>query len=433
VYCSLWRWFGIASIFLTPVADPPTTPFAIDTGLNSPPYSDNWVSYILGVSTDDGSKIQAVDVKLKGIFHQRWGWNADTLGFDATPTSLNTTSGDSHLLPDANALLPVPPTEDNNAFLTPQALPDVPELFDYGVGSSIKGVWAFPGSQNAVTSVNLAYLVIPRGSESQLEYEIKGYAGTGDKLFDLTQGSSFPPPPAPPPPPSPPPPPPPPTPPTTYNPISGAGHHIQGTATLIKDPSVGVPFGSGGAGTVDATLGAPWVSYKLTIQSRDTTLIQAVQASITGPLHQRWTASNADGVYDTVTANSTNATNADSHFMAASTMLFAEGPAEDNPLTGSPLSASNDFSGYGVGNGMSAIFGPPGAGLASLNVAYVVIPRGSEDRLNMVVNVFDPNGHVVGSLTSSDFGVNFIPESASIVLAGFGALGLFGLVVGCRR
>ena len=40
-----------------------------------------------------------------------------------------------------------------------------------------------------------------------------------------------------------------------------------------------------------AQLGGPWVSYKLGIQATAGELIQAVDVSITGQFHQRWSSS----------------------------------------------------------------------------------------------------------------------------------------------
>jgi hypothetical protein len=129
---------------------------------------------------------------------------------------------------------------------------------------------------------------------------------------------------------------------------------VVGTATLVKDPANGIPFGA-----PDAALGAPWVSYRLSVTATDGDLIQAVDATISGQLHQRWIASNVDGVYDTATHSSTNQANGDSHFAAISggLQLFFGNHSEDNPATGSPLSPSNsDSAGWGVGTSMSAAF-----------------------------------------------------------------------------
>ena len=183
-------------------------------------------------------------------------------------------------------------------------------------------------------------------------------------------------------------------------------------ATKIKDPSAGAPFSS-----PDAALGSPWVSYRLSLTATGTDTIQAVDATITGPLHQRWTSSNSDGVYDTATGNSTNTTNGDSHFMATASMLFASGPTEDNPFTGSPLSPSNTAdTGYGVGTSMSAVFGPPGAAVTSLNLAYIVIPKGSESSLTYHVNVLNPNGDIIATLDNSPFPLPPLPPVVTNLL-----------------
>ena len=115
-------------------------------------------------------------------------------------------------------------------------------------------------------------------------------------------------------------------------------------------------------------------------------------------------------MYDTPTANSTNAANGDSHFMATNTMLFASGPTEDNPATfaplggGSPLSPTNTVdTGYGLGTSMSAVFGPPGAAVSSMNLAYLVVSKSSLPNLNFSAKVYRPNGDVVATLANSDY------------------------------
>ena len=193
------RTQGSSSVFLTPVADLGALPFSSDSGFNSLPAGNDWVSYVLGVSTDDGSKIQAVDVNLKGTFGQRWNWDADGQSFASTPNSLVTTGSDSHLMMPTNALSPLMPAEDGS-LLNSAGLPfGTPNSSSFGVGSTMHGAWAVPGIESATTSMNLAYLVIPRGSESQLEYAIDGADGNGNMLFQFRQGASFPPPLPPPP------------------------------------------------------------------------------------------------------------------------------------------------------------------------------------------------------------------------------------------
>ena len=185
---------------------------------------------------------------------------------------------------------------------------------------------------------------------------------------------------------------------------------IVATATLIKDPTAAQLFASPDTG-LNAAVAPSWVSYRLSVSATGTDTIQAIDATIKGQLHQRWSASGSDGVYDTSTGNSTNATNGDSHFMAAAGMLFASGPTEDNPASfgppnggGSPLSPTNTVdTGWGVGTSMSAVFGPPGAALTPMNLAYIVIPKGTTPNLDIHANILNPNGDVIASLTGADF------------------------------
>ncbi len=185
---------------------------------------------------------------------------------------------------------------------------------------------------------------------------------------------------------------------------SAAQAGIVGTATLIKDPSAGVPFASGGAGTVDATLGAPWVSYRLSLSATGTDTIQAVDVNLGGNFQQRWSSSNSDSTYDTPTANSTNATNADSHLMAATTAIVGAPATEDNTFAGSPLSASNDADfGYGIGHSLTGAWSVNGAAVTSLNLAYIVVKKGDIPNMTISVTGADPTGSKFPTLHLSDF------------------------------
>jgi len=175
---------------------------------------------------------------------------------------------------------------------------------------------------------------------------------------------------------------------------------ILASATLVNDGA--------GFGAPDGALGAPWASYVLSVSATEGDLIQAANViNIGGQLHQRWSSSSFDGTYDTATGNSTNKTNGDSHFLAitaGSQMLFANGPNEDNPGTGSPLSGNNnDSTGWGVGTSMSATFGPAGVSVTNLEIAYIVIPKTSITDLDIDIDILNPGGDVISSLTCASF------------------------------
>jgi PEP-CTERM motif len=177
------------------------------------------------------------------------------------------------------------------------------------------------------------------------------------------------------------------------------------TATKIKDPSAGTAFASGGAGTSDATLGAPWVSYKLTLSATGADTLQAVDVNIQGNLQQRWSSSNSDSTYDTGTPNSTNATNADSHLLAAASAIIGSPPTEDNTFAGSPLSANNgaDF-GYGVGHSLTGAWSVNGAAVTSLDIAYIVVKSTETPNLTIAVTGADPTGAKFPVLNAAAFG-----------------------------
>lgn len=136
--------------------------------------------YILSLQTDDGSLISAVDVNITGQLHQRWNFSADDEVFVGTPSSLNITNGDSHLLIPANGLIASTPTENNN--VSPSPLADTATR-DYGYGSFLKGAWGVPGTSQT-NKLDFAYIVVPNDSVPQIS--IAGLAATSNGTFPFS-------------------------------------------------------------------------------------------------------------------------------------------------------------------------------------------------------------------------------------------------------
>ena len=171
---------------------------------------------------------------------------------------------------------------------------------------------------------------------------------------------------------------------------------IIGAATLIKNPAA-VPFGA-----PDAALGSPWESWQLSVVATAGATIQAIEANITGQLHQRWAPDPDNEGAFLPTAQSINATSGDSHLMAPTGSLFGIGPTEDNPGTGSPL-ASTASAKYGVGTLLQGAWALVGGNAgSSANVAYLVIPKHTEFDTNISVRVGDSLGNIE-TLTATDF------------------------------
>jgi hypothetical protein len=160
------------------------------------------------------------------------------------------------------------------------------------------------------------------------------------------------------------------------------------SATLIKSPVSGTPFGPPAA---DAALGAPWFSYKLSLTATGASTIQAVDVSITGPIHQKWTSSSGDGVYDTPSPSSTSLTSADSHLLIPNNGIVGTPATEDNSLTGSPLT-DNDSTGWGIGHSLSGAWAVNGIAVTSLDLAYIAARPSDFSQLQVSVTAADPTG-----------------------------------------
>ena len=88
----------------------PTAVIASATHVD-PPFSgpeaalSGYVGYLLEVRSDNGGYISAIDASIKGPLHQRWVKDVETDSFVQTPSSSNTSNGDSHLMPIASSLI----------------------------------------------------------------------------------------------------------------------------------------------------------------------------------------------------------------------------------------------------------------------------------------------------------------------------------------
>lgn len=171
---------------------------------------------------------------------------------------------------------------------------------------------------------------------------------------------------------------------------------IIGTASLERQPAA-IPFTA-----PDQNLAAPWVGYALGLQATAGEIIAAVDVSISGQLHQRWTFNEDEGVFVS-TPNSQNITNGDSHIRAVGGALFGAVATEDNPGTGSPL-PNTATAMYGVGTSLSAAWGIPLASQGtSATLAYIVIPENTRPSIDIRVKVAGQDGGILADLVSSSF------------------------------
>lgn len=139
------------------------------------------IGLFLSVMTDDGSAISAVDVNITGQLHQRWGFEPDAEVLLPTPNSLNTTNGDSHLMPVVGALVGSELREDNNLSGSPLTSTATRR---YGYGSFLRGAWGIPGASQT-NKANLAYIVIPEASVPSLQ--VNGQVATTNGTFSFTK------------------------------------------------------------------------------------------------------------------------------------------------------------------------------------------------------------------------------------------------------
>ena len=135
-----------------------------------------WSSYQVGLATDDGDLITAVDVRLEGHFHQRWPSGVGCFPFCPSPQGAPSNNrGDSHLSPLGGRLVANPPTEDNNTASTSSPLLDS-FYVDYGVGTFLMAAWGIPEASQT-DSEPIALIVIPDGSRATFIYDVATRTG----------------------------------------------------------------------------------------------------------------------------------------------------------------------------------------------------------------------------------------------------------------
>ncbi len=124
----------------------------------------------------------------------------------------------------------------------------------------------------------------------------------------------------------------------------------------------------------------------LNLMTDDGSFITAIDVTIGGTLHQRWTV-DPDIPETMPTPLGVSLTNGDSHLTAPSSALFVVAPTEDNTGAGSPLAdtATRD---YGYGTTLHAVWGILGGNQSTqASVAYVVVPHGAEQSLRVTGQV----------------------------------------------
>jgi len=174
----------------------------------------SWVSYVIGVTATGGEKVSSFNISNlsttapAGGFLQRWNFD-DASGTYTLPTASATTAGttaDSHMVVNGTVVA-VAPFENrvaklsDDATTTPGFNTAHPSFVDgvrnWGIGTTMGGSWGFTAAEQAAegTFIPFAYVVIPRGSEPQVNVAVQAattVGGSAGQPFTLTSaGGNF--------------------------------------------------------------------------------------------------------------------------------------------------------------------------------------------------------------------------------------------------
>lgn len=190
---------------------------------------------------------------------------------------------------------------------------------------------------------------------------------------------------------------------------TAANAGIVGSATVVAPPFA----------APDAAL-TGFVAYQLSIATDDGSLISAVDVSMLGKFHQRWSDTDFDGIPNPSPNGPASNGRGDTHLTLISGALVGSAPTENNNIFPSPL--PDGVFDYGVGTILGGAWGIPGPSQTTgANLAYIVIPEGSIPTMSINVQVATSNGTF--PLDLGDFFV-LVPEPSSMIMAGMGLIGL---------
>ncbi|MCA9235691.1 MAG: hypothetical protein KDA44_09470 [Planctomycetales bacterium] len=132
-----------------------------------------------------------------------------------------------------------------------------------------------------------------------------------------------------------------------------------------------------------------FTAYQLDISTDDGALISAVDVSLVGPFHQRY---SSDVGSEPTPSGVPSDGRGDSHLPSGVGALIASGPSENNGLCYSPMPCSSIFD-YGIGTYLCGAWEVPASGQTdTASVAYLVVPDGKEHFVRGIVEFTTPTG-----------------------------------------